>query len=267
MESRKLIFHLATYVLVVAAFLVSLGFASRKQAIMPCTGLVVKVNETSETGFVDESDIRQIVQNKFGSLEGTPVSSINISLLEKIVNTNPFIYDAEVFSTIDGKLNIEVKQRIPVLRVINYNNESFYVDRDGQFMPLSDKYTARVPVASGYLFDKESGVRLRRFDKGQINDTSIVKTKIEHLFHIISYTDTSEFWKSVVQQLYVNVNGEIELIPRIGNHTVILGDAVSLDEKLDKLFVFYKEGISKKGWGKYQTVNLKYKNQVVCTKK
>jgi cell division protein FtsQ len=151
--------------------------------------------------------------------------------------------------------------------VINYNNESFYVDSEGQFMPLSEKYTARVPVASGYIFDRESGIRLRKFDNDQINDTSIAKTKIEHLFHVISYTDTSEFWRSVVQQLYVNVNGEIEMIPRIGNHSVILGDAVSLDEKFSKLLIFYKEGINKKGWNKYQTVNLKYKNQVVCTKK
>ena len=89
-------------------------------------------------------------------MKGKTLSSINITLLEKIINKNPFVADAEVFSTIDGKINIEVKQRRPVVRIVNFKDESFYIDDQGVFMPLSEKYTARVPVANGYIFDRES---------------------------------------------------------------------------------------------------------------
>ena len=141
-------------------------------------------------------------------------------MLEKIINTNPFIYDAEVFSTIDGKLNIDVKQRIPVLRVINYKNESFYIDKEGVFMPLSEKFTARVPVANGFIYDRETEKKVRVYDDAESLDTSFSKSKSEQLFHIISFANNNEFWNAEVEQLYVNAEGDIEMIPRVGNHTV-----------------------------------------------
>jgi len=264
---NRLLIQFATASLIVIAFLVSVGFASHKQSVMPCTGIFVSIHDSAVTGFVEEGDIRQIIQNKFGSLEGKSLSSINISLLEKIINTNPFIYDAEVFSTIDGKLKIEVKQRVPLLRIINFNNESFYIDKDGIFMPPSEKFTARVPVANGYIFDKESERKVRVYSDKESLDTAIHKLKIEQLFHIATYTSKNEFWNAIVQQFYVNNEGDIEMIPRVGNHTVILGDDRLLDEKFKKLFVFYEEGLSRKGWDTYSRINLKYKDQVVCTKK
>lgn len=267
MDSKRLFFKITLSVIVVVAFLISVGFASHKQSEMPCTGLKITIFDSLGSGFVEVADVRQIIQNKYGALEGQSLSSINISLLEKIINTNPFIYDAEVFSTIDGKVNIEVKQRIPVLRVINYKNESFYVDKDGVFMPPSDKFTARVPVANGFIFDREVEKKVRPAATGITTDTSIKKTKIEQLFNIITYTNKSEFWNADVQQLFVNAEGEIEMIPRVGNHSVILGDDSDLENKFTKLFVFYSEGLNKKGWNKYSTINLKYKDQVVCTKK
>ncbi len=263
----RFFFHFIAGILIVIAFVISVGFASHKQSIMPCSGIIINMLDSSENDFVDENDIKQIIHNKFGSLTDKSIASINISLLEKIINTNPFICNAEVFSTIDGKLNIEVKQRIPVLRVINYNNESFYIDREGIFMPRSEKFTARVPVANGYIFDRESEKKvLNNFDR-KPTDTIASKSRIEQLFHIISFTNQSSFWNSVVEQLYVNANGEIEMIPRVGNHSVILGDDNFLEAKFEKLFVFYREGLNKIGWDKYNKINLKYKDQVVCTKK
>jgi cell division protein FtsQ len=265
--NTRLLLKFSSFALIVIAFLVSVGFASHKQSVMPCTGIFVNIHDSIGNGFVEEGDIRQIIQNKFGSLEGKSISSINISLLEKIINTNPFIYDAEVFSTIDGKLKIDVKQRVPLLRIINFNNESFYIDKDGVFMPTSDKFTARVPVANGYIFDNESEKRVGIYNDANVTDTAVHKLKIEQLFHIVTYTSKDDFWNSVVQQFYVNSDGDIEFIPRIGMHTVILGDDSQLEEKFDKLKVLYKEGLNRKGWDIYSKINLKYKDQVVCTKK
>jgi cell division protein FtsQ len=266
MKPSKFVLRIVALCLAVLAFIFTVGFASHKQSIMPCSGISIVIGDSSGSGFVSESDIAQTIQNKFGTLAGKPLSSINMSLLEKIINTNPFIYDAEVFSTVDGKINIDVKQRIPVLRVINNKNESFYIDRDGFFMPPSEKYTARVPVATGFIFDREAEKKVLK-RKENLNDTSSSSSRIEQLFNIVSYTNQSEFWSAAIQQLYVNANGEIEFIPRVGNHTVIIGDDQLLDTKFTKLLLFYREGLNKKGWDKYSTINLKYKNQVVCTKK
>jgi cell division protein FtsQ len=264
MESKKIFWKIGKIALIVTAFAVTLGFAAHRQAVRPCTGLVINVHDSTGTGFIDRNDILQIIQNKFGTLEGIPVASINISLLEKIINNNPFVREAEVFSTVDGKVNIEVKQRIPVLRVINSENESFYVDCDGVFMPPSEKFTARVPVANGYIFDRLIENRVRNFSG---NDSNVVKTKVEQLFNIIQYTGKSTFWTNETEQLYVNANGDIELIPRVGDHTILLGSDENLEDKFTNLYAFYKTKLSSGGWNNYSVINVKYKDQVVCTKK
>ena len=262
----KSVGKVSLYILVGVAFIVSLGFAAYKQDAMPCTKLNVVIKDTLGHNFVDIQDVRTMVENKVGPVEGKPISSINISMLEKIINTNPFISDAEVFSTIDGSINIEVKQRVPVLRVMNMRDESFYIDDQGVFMPLSDKYAARVPLASGFIFDTESERKVTLYD-GDNRDTSLKITRIDEVFHVADYISHDEFWSAQIEQIYVNEKSEIELIPRVGNQNIILGNADQLDRKFKKLFLFYKEGLNKTGWNKYSTINLKYENQVVCTKR
>lgn len=266
MNIKKLILRISAYTLLVLLFLFSVGFSSHKQSNMLCSGIRINIIDSVVAGFVTPGDLLQTINNKFGMPEGKPISSINMSLLEKIINTNPFIYDAEVFSTVDGKLNIEVKQRFPVLRVVNFKNESFYIDKEGVFMPQSEKFTARVPVANGFIFDCEAARRVLTSDISTYDSLSS-KTKLSQLLNIVYYTNKSELWSAEIQQFFVNEDGDIEFIPRVGNHTVVLGNDQFLAEKFNKLIHFYKEGLNKKGWDNYKVINLKYKNQVVCIKK
>ncbi|MBP6334687.1 MAG: hypothetical protein KA444_04370 [Bacteroidia bacterium] len=253
--------------LIAVAFLVSVGFSDSRQSKMLCNELVISILDTLGQSFVEPEDIRLTVHNKFGELKGQKMSSINISLLEKIIANNPFVADAEVFSSVDGKLNIEVLQRRPVVRVVNFNQESFYIDDQGFFMPLSDKYTARVPVANGYIFHREA----ERMVTGLTSNTSTVSdssiSTIRKVYNVSSYINKDDFWSAQIEQIYINANGEMELIPRVGLHTILLGDGSDLEDKFERLFLFYKEGLNKAGWEKFKTINLKYKDQVVCTKK
>ena len=123
--NRSKILRITAYGAVIVAFLITLGFSEHRQDVMPCSDVEVAIIDTLGHNFVEEGEIMELVKNKFGTLKGKPLSSINISLLEKIINTNPFIADAEVFSTIDGKIKIEVKQRMPVVRIVNVKDESF----------------------------------------------------------------------------------------------------------------------------------------------
>ncbi len=263
---RTKILRFVAYGAVITAFLVTLGFSEHRQDVMPCTAVEVSVIDTMGHNFVEEAEIMELVKNKFGTLNGKPLSSINISLLEKIINTNPFIADAEVFSTIDGKIKIEVKQRRPVVRIVNVKDESFYIDDKGEFMPLSSEYTARVAVANGFIFDTESERRVTVYD-GEKRDTAIKLSRIDEIFHVADYIYHHEFWNAQIEQIYVNAEGDIELIPRVGSQNIVLGSSEKLDKKLNKLLLFYREGLNKTGWNKYKTINLKYEGQVVCTKK
>ncbi|MFM7217004.1 MAG: cell division protein FtsQ/DivIB [Bacteroidota bacterium] len=249
-----------------AVFVVSVGFTDSMSTSQPVSGLEISIIDTTGHSFLTTSDVGDIVSSKFGDVIGKPLSSINMAVLEKYILSNPFVSVVRVFSSIDGKLQIEVVQRDPILRVINFSNESFYIDGEGKYMPASDNYTARVPVVNGYLFNREAEHQVRTIREEE-EGTSPEVDRIGQVFEVAKFIRKDPFWRSQVEQLYVAVDGGIELVPRVGNHVVVLGDATALDEKFEKLYLFYTEGLSKTGWNKYKTINLEFEDQVVCTKR
>ncbi len=270
----KKISRLAGWSFVIAGFFITVGFTEKRQHAMLCSEVNIVMTNPANIGFIEENDIRQVIRDKFGVLEGKPLNAINISLLENIINNNPFVARAEVFSAVDGRLDVEVIPRNPVVRIMNGFNESFYVDEEGMFMPLSEKYSASVPLVNGFITDREAMHRVRVPGNKEAADTSFHARTLEKACMLADYIRRHDFWNAQVEQIYVNPAGELELVPRVGHHTILFGDITGMNgymkeisEKLDKLFLFYKEGLSRQGWDKYNTINLKYKDQIVCTKK
>ncbi|MBL4624898.1 MAG: hypothetical protein JKY42_07140 [Flavobacteriales bacterium] len=194
--------------------------------------------------------------------EGMRINQVDISHLERLLNNNSSINHAEVYSTIDGVLKIELDQRNPILRVFTEDGDGYYVDEKGWMMPLSNKFTARVVVANGAVKTSFAlGYKMNVMDEAQEDQS------LKDLYQLASFIDKDSFWNAQIVQLYVKENGDLELIPRVGNHEILFGKAEQVEEKFDKLMIFYKKGLSKTGWNRYKTINLKYNNQVVCTKK
>ena len=260
------IFKISAYGFGVLAFLISLGFTEKRRSLTPCKQVIIHVDDSLGNSFVDENDVLQLLHDRIGNPEGKMLQSINISVLEKIIDINPFVLKAEVFSTIDGKLILEVKQRTPIVRIINEAGESFYIDEQGVLMPVSEKFSARVPVANGKILNKETEQKIRQVNETTVADTSFHANMLEKIFATAQYIRHHEFWNAQIEQIYVNEEGEFELIPLVGNHTIVFGNASDISEKFDKLFLFYKEGLNKTGWNQYSKVDLRFKDQVVCTK-
>lgn len=247
----------------VLALIISLGFSDKEQATLKCKGLKIRVADTTGNFFIEPADIVNVLNTRGSKIKGSEMHDINTGLLEKIVYTNPFVNKAEVYSTIDGYLNIDVWQRNPLIRVINRNNEHFYIDDQGNFMPVTNKFTSQIIVASGFIYDDYAERSLSYAVPFLIDST--VKPVIVQLNEIAAFLKKNVFWDAQIEQLYVNENSEIELIPRIGGQSILIGTSENLEEKLDNLYIFYTQGIKKTGWEKYSKINLKYKDQVICT--
>jgi cell division protein FtsQ len=247
-----------------AALVVLLGFSDKEQQMQKCKGLKVVVADNSGNYFIEPRDIVELLNTSAGKVKNREMMDINLSLLEKTVYTNPFIAKAEVYTTIDGFVNINVWQRNPVLRIVNFDNEHYYIDDDGGFMPVTDKFTSMVPIATGYIFDKFAQRNLD-FAVPFLGD-STSKPMLVQLNEISQFLLHNEFWDAQIEQIYVNENHEIELIPRVGNHSILIGSSENLELKMNNLYIFYTQGINKKGWENYSSINLKYNNQVICTK-
>ena len=165
-------------------------------------------------------------------------------------------------------MKVEVVQRTPVLRVINKDGESYYIDSQARLMPLNENYTARVLVATGEIFEPYS--RRNQFTVDQIGSSRLFSevSVLDDLLKVTRYINRDSSLTSLIHQVYVNKERELELFPAVGNHRIIFGDANNIAEKFNKLKLFYTQGLNKTDtWNKYATINIKFKNQVVCTKK
>jgi cell division protein FtsQ len=248
----------------VVCLIVILGFSDHQQSVLKCKGLRIRIADNTGNFFIEPADIVNVLNSRGGKIKGSPMNDINIGLLEKIVYTIPFINKAEVYSTIDGYVNIDVWQRNPVMRVINRDNEHFYIDDNGDFMPVTDKFTSQVVVASGFIYD-DYAERNLKYAVPFVNDSSS-KPILVQLNEIAVFLRSNEFWDAQVEQVYVNENNEIELIPRIGGHNILIGSSEDLSEKMNNLYLFYSYGIKKSGWDRYSKINLKFKDQIICSK-
>ncbi len=262
----KRVSQISLRVLVLVGFLASVGFTEHRRSEMLCKEVSITIDDSLGNSFVEREDIEQIIRDKFGKLEGKQVLSINTAMLESIINNNPFVLRAEVFSTINGKVMVKVKQRNPVVRIVNASNESYYIDEDGVLMPVSDKFSAHVLVANGNIFNRETEHKIRKMGWQAKNEETLQPTLLEKIFMVSTYIEKDDFWNAQIEQLYVNAEGEIELIPRVGNQTIVLGDETAIEEKFSRLFMLYKEGFSKTGWNQYSKIDLRFKDQVVCQK-
>lgn len=268
MEKVKKILFYSFWCLLIIGLVISLGFVNREQDSLQCTKLDINVNQENDLYFIDRIDITQLLWDRGDSIKGQPKSTIKIPEIEKMLNSHPAISNAEVSMSIDGVVKVVVNQRKPVIRIINENGESYYLDDEGTLMPLSDKYTMKVLVANGKLNEPYARNYMYTIEQLGENDSLRTISKLDELYAMAKYISKDEFWKSQIHQIYVNDNNDMEIVPVVGNQKIIFGDTTAMEEKFKKLLTFYQQGLSPTGWwDKYSAINLKFKNQIVCTKK
>jgi cell division protein FtsQ len=168
--------------------------------------------------------------------------------------------------TMEGNVNINVIQRQPVLRIFNDHGESFYLDGTGQLLPLNPDFTTRTMIANGHIPEPYSKTANYLQDSVKMADSLKFNSVMINLYKLSTFIVKDTFLNALIEQVYVQKSGEFELIPRIGNHIILLGTTDNMKEKFDNLLVFYKLGLSKTGWSRYNLINIKYKNQVICSK-
>jgi cell division protein FtsQ len=168
---------------------------------------------------------------------------LDLNSLETVLNSNAMIKSAQVYLTVSGEVNADVVQRKPIARVST--NASYYIDDQGMYMPLSTNHTARVPLVKGF----------------------VDKNNLGRIFKIASKIDEDEFLKSLVVEIYQNQDKTIMLKTRVLDFKIVIGDLEMLDKKINNLKAFYQKAKKDNILNKYSVVNLKFDNQVVCTKK
>lgn len=204
---------------------------------------------------INEHDVGQALFVTFGNtLEGTELRNLEVERMERVLERNPFVLDAETYVDQLNVLHIKVQQREPVLRILDNNKGNYYLDKDGKKMPPSPNIAARVIVATGNISPYVADFQEKKH------------TTLKDLFALTQLLLTDEFLASFIQQIHVNDDGEFLLVPLVGDQKIELGKGEKLEDKLNRLKIFYQHGIPYAGWQVYKTINLKYSGQVVCKK-
>lgn len=245
---------------------VLLGAAHSSSSETVLRQVTVDIDFGDDNRFISEEQMEEIVGDLGYTADSTLMKDIDPRRIEHLLENNAYIRDAEVYKELNGRLHVDVNVRQPIMRLYNLHGESIYIDDQGVFMPLSNRYAARAPVVNGLLT-----VGLTQFVGMNVREvTETVPHKDAELllevFEVVTVCREDPFWKAQFNQVYVNEERELELIPRVGDHRIIVGDAQDIEKKLNKLRLFYEEGLNKTGWNEYKVINLKYANQVVCTK-
>ncbi len=192
--------------------------------------------------FITHQTVNKLLIQNADSIPDIPKEKLVLNKLEDILNSNEMIQDAQVYMTVNGQLEAKIKQREPIARVVG--KSSYYIDRQGKRMPLSPVHTARVPLVSGNV-DEDS---------------------IKEVYALVKYIDRDGFLKKNITGIHREASG-YTLHLRTDDFAVVLGGVDSLGQKIVNFKAFYQKALKDQLLDKYNKIDLRFNNQVVCTKK
>ena len=217
-----------------------------------CKGIEINIHGVSNNFFVDKKDIlNSITAMEETNPVGKTIGSFNLRKMERELEKDVWIKSAELFFDNNETLQVIVQEREPVARVFTSTGTTFYIDEELAMLPLSEKFSARLPVFTNFPSDKKV---LTKADSSLLRGIKTISLAIQK----------DSFSMAMIEQVDITAQRNFEMIPKIGNQLIVFGDATDADAKLGKLKVFYKEIMVKAGWNNYSVINVQYKNQVVA---
>ncbi len=236
---KKILTYLA-FPLLIILILVLYNFSVHRNEMK----LIKKVEVTFREGdnyFLTHNMVHNLLVQNGYSVVNQPKCSLNLFNLEQELLKNPFVEQANVYIEDNDLLKVSIKQREPIARIVTEKG-NFYLDKYLKKIPVSPNFSARVPLVS-------------------LKYAKDIK-KLKKLLDIIKRDEFLEQEVIAIER----VKDDFLLDVRSGNYKINIGDLTDIDAKFNKLKAFYKKKLIDKTIQKYKEINLKYRNQVVCTK-
>lgn len=265
----------ATVWVAIAAYLVwadTLG--KRQHAYTFVKELRITVRDSMEIGIVHASDVRRWIDGAGLAPEGLHLDSVHLADISATVASHDFVRHVRTYAGLDGIAHVEVVQRRPLLRIITDNGYNFYYTADNHIVPAGNHSAHYVPVITGRF----SLPFTTSFNGPLTNDHTEKKSQESYAFlykliNFVKYIEAHDFWNAQIVQINVlpgreaGMEPDVEIIPRVGDHVVMLGQLDGYEDKLDKLLAFYRKAMPAEGWDRWDYIDLKFDGQVVCGKR
>ena len=247
---RKIIQVVLT-VIVTVSCVILMASASKIDDAKVVKNVVVHYNNCKKYHSVEEKEIMNLaVYSRNIDIWHEPISKLDINAMEQMIMSDPWIASAQVFVDNARVLHMYVTQRIPVARVFQSDSRSYYLDTTMSIMPLSKNYNYYTPVFTNVPELK--------------NDSTSWSLRSD-IISIVRTIQADSFWSAQISQIIVDSPGMYEIVPVIGDQRIIVGNVEGLKQKLNNLFVFYKNVLNRIGWDRYQVLDVRFDGQVVAS--
>jgi cell division protein FtsQ len=247
----KKVLVVSVWLLLISGTVVLLIAAMSKKNNDQIAGVEIKISGVQNNYFISKKDVMEMLEkvNK-GKLDKSTVNSLDLAAMENRLEKDQWVKKAEIFYDNNNVLQVKITEREPIARIFTISGASFYIDSSLTRLPLSDKFSARLPVFTG--FPTEVRV-LKRQDSVLLNEVKI----------LTEYIGSHPFWMAQIDQIDITAALQFEMIPKLGNQLIRFGDANNYQEKFNKLLAFYKQVQTRIGWNKYSVLDIRFRNQVV----
>lgn len=228
------------------AYVVSAAVWARAEAAKnSCKGIDIEIVEGHSTDSVSRRGVLAELKSYPEKIVGSNLNSIDTRKIENYLKGFPQFEDVVCSFNTVGRLKVKVTPMVPELRIFE-DSVSYYVNKDGKRMNSKASFFVDVPVAAGKFNDKFKPVDIMPVTRFIARDPVL---------------------KELVGMVYAEDDDNIILIPRIHGHVINFGDTTRLNEKKDALVAVYKKVLPYKGWNEYDTISVKFKGQVVATRR
>jgi cell division protein FtsQ len=249
-------------ILIPAIYLVGMPvWLSFRTSSALCSGISIDLADSSDYHFISKGEISSLVSSNGTRVLGVPLRKLPVPEIEERISRIKQLKDVEVYTTIDGMLHVYLDQRDPVMRVIAGGGD-YFVDRDGVVFPKRGLYTPRLHIVGGNI-----RITQPMLDGISVFDTSIKRTSLRDAYQLVQFISGDRFWSAQVDQIYIDEDDEIDIIPRMGRHLIHLGSIDNYEGKLRNLKAFYDQVLPETGWSRYYLINLEFRDQIVCKKR
>ena len=251
---KKKLIHIAKILgvvslfLLLAAYFVGASFLQQQeQPQLLCKRIDIHIADSEQNRLVFQEDVYDFLQEHYPNLLGEKFVDMDTHKMETRLSQMIGVQHCDVYQSIHGGLCASVILRQPLLRLLSEQG-SYYLDNNGLLFPSLPRRTAYVPVVSGNIPLKEADWLEQLRDFGQ-------------------YIQNNRFWDAQIEQVHVHNPHYIEIIPRAGQQTIILGELSRFRYKLQKLYSFYRNVAPVEGWDRYASIDIRFGDQIVCTQK
>ena len=216
----------------------------------------------TDSGFVSKSALHKELEDFCKELgRSKEIKAVNMIDIQNHLDANPWIESSASNIDLNGTLNVNFKEYTPQFRVFGKDGQTRYVTRSGMVIPPSPVYTPYVLIASGNFDIKDDSLSYA------LNDTLDRDRNLINALHWFEAIEGNSFIRNCVGQLYCNGRNEFEITVKGIEARVIIGDTCDAADKLKRLEIFMKQRVNHPETKELKSINLNYKNQIVCTKR